>query len=171
MDLEKTKLLQCLPPRFHRLMCGLIDIILAIFVLPAFIGGFFENIFVNDIFLIYFVLIPILTMGQTIGQWIFGFKLISISKKRLTPFRLVARQVFCIYLSPIFFLGLIFGKFPLTTDLDQLPQDRLMQTVVVKKTHISEFSESFKGVKKSKYTKVGIILAFCIIFTTVSFHF
>jgi len=170
MDSEKKKLIECLPSRTKRLVCGLIDIVLAILILPPLIAGFFENVYVNDIFLIYFVLIPVLTKGQTPGQIFFGFQLISMSKKRLTPFRVMGRQVFTIYLSPIFFLGEMLTKIPLMTDLDQLPQDKLMQTVVVKKNLAGEFAESFKGVKKSKYIKVGIILALCIIFTTISFH-
>ncbi len=71
---------------------GLIDIVLAVFILPELAKEYFNYIYIHDILLGYFVLVPLLTNGQTLGQFMFGFKLISLMNEKLTFLQLISRQ-------------------------------------------------------------------------------
>jgi len=152
-----------IPDRFFRLIGGCIDIILIVFIYKS-IFSINENISIHTVVIGYLVLIPVITNGQTFGQLLFGYKLISLIDKKLTLLQIMSRQVLSIYLSTIFFLGEMIGNFPFLSDTDQLPQDRLLQTVVIKKRYTNEFLEENKLQKKQKYYNIGFFLGITNLF-------
>jgi len=148
------------PHPIIRAISGLFDILIAyiiIIIILTFIKEIFFTEFVltsmkaepsGQLYLIYILIIPYLTNGQTLGQYIFRLKTVSLLSHNLSFIQIIARQSIS-----------WFGLNGAIKKNNQQIHDRLLQTTVIKQSKYNEFKLlNIKEKLTLRYKILSIIL-------------
>lgn len=132
--------------------------LLLLVILSAYLHEFFSLTYpsVAEFMVLYYFVIPYLTNGQTLGQYIFRIKTVSLISSKLSFYQLCARQV-------TFWFGLKdTGK---VNERNQQLQDILFYTTIIKANKYNEFNALNIRESPKMLFKVGSI--FLTIFVLV----
>jgi len=139
-----------------RILSAIFDFFIGLFLLVAlsvYLNTFFYITYpsVSEFIVLYYFVIPYLTNGQTLGQYIFRIKTVSLISSKLTFYQICARQA-------TFWFGL---KDMGEVNNNQQLHDKLFYTTIIKANKYGEFNSlNIRKVPK-------VIFKFGSIFLTV----
>ena len=126
-----------------RFLSGSFEFIMLVFVpfsVMEFIE-FYQIVTIIDLsfysIIIYYFIVPYITNGQTLGQFIFGLKTVSLKSKRLSFLQIVSRQTISWFGFDYIFE--VLGIKKLTNEKNQLHHDRFCCTTVISKKEYDNF--------------------------------
>jgi uncharacterized RDD family membrane protein YckC len=136
-----------------------IGTLLMVFLSMYLFKVFYINVGFSLVF-IYFLIIPYLTNGQTLGQYIFRIKIVSLLSSEVSLLQIVARQLIS------WFGSNNFGK---TNKNNQQLHDKLLYTTVIKKSKYGEFvSLNIKEKPIKRYKVLSNLLPILILIFYIS---
>lgn len=152
------------PNTVIRVITAFFDLFIGILIIPVLITVLLENNIIYSHFytmFLYFCIIPYITNGQTLGQFIFRYKTVSLLSPKVTFLQIISRQL------TSWFGSNNFGE---TNENNQQLHDKLFHTTVIKTNKYDDFIALNIKENPTKRYKILTILLSLFIFVFLINH-